>query len=75
MKENLLYYRTDEYEPWCLILPKTPYQDKIVYENHSFPITGHPGFVQTYAKIARLYYWPGMSNDIQKHIKECHECQ
>jgi hypothetical protein len=28
-----------------------------------------------YAKIARLYYWPGMSNDIRQHAKECDECQ
>jgi hypothetical protein len=28
-----------------------------------------------YVKIARLYYWPGMSNDIRQHAKECDECQ
>ena len=74
-KDNLLYYRTDEYEPWRLCLPDTPYRKKVIHENHDLAIAGHPGFIQTYAKIARLYYWPGMSADIRKHTKECDACQ
>jgi len=74
-KENLLYYRTDEYETWRLCLPDIPYRKKVIHENHDLAIAGHPGFLQTYAKIARLYFWPGMSADIRKHTKECDACQ
>jgi hypothetical protein len=46
-----------------------------MHENHDLPIADHPGFVQTYSKMARSYYWPGMSKDIRKHVKECDLCQ
>src|SRR5947207_11059299 len=76
MVENkLLYYRTDEYEPWRLCIPNIPYRNTVIHENHDLPIAGHPGFIQTYSKIARSYYWPGMSKDIRKHVKECDACQ
>ena len=74
-KDKLLYYRTDEYEPWRLCLPDIPYRKKVIHDNHDLAIAGHPGFIQTYAKIARLYYWPGMSANIRRHVKECDACQ
>jgi len=74
-KDQLLYYRNDEYEPWRLCLPDTPYRKQIIHDNHDLPIAGHPGFIQTYSKIARLYYWPKMNQDIRKHVQECDACQ
>ena len=75
VENGLLYYRTDEYEPWRLCLPDIEYRNTVIHENHDLSIAGHPGFVQTYSKIARSYYWPGMSKDIRKHTKECDACQ
>jgi hypothetical protein len=75
IKEKLLYYRTDEYEHWRLCLPDIPYRQQVIHDNHDLAIAGHPGFVQTYSKIARLYYWPNMSQDIRKHTRECDACQ
>ena len=64
IEDHLLYYRTDEYEPWQLCLPEIKYREIVIHENHNLPIAGHSGFVQTYSKITRSYYWPGMSKDI-----------
>ena len=75
VENKLLYYRTDEYQEWRLCLPDIKYRETIIHENHDLAIAGHPGFVQTYNKIARSYYWPGMSKDIRKHTKECDICQ
>jgi hypothetical protein len=75
IQNKLLYYRTDEYEPWRLVLPDISYRKMIIHENHNSVIAGHPGFIQTYSKIARLYYWPGMSADIRKHVQQCDACQ
>jgi hypothetical protein len=44
-ENKLLYYRTDEYEPWRLCTPDILYRNTIIYENHDLPIAGHPGFV------------------------------
>ena len=74
-QNNLFYYRNDEYEPWRLCLPDTPYRKQVIHENHDLPIAGHPGYIQTYAKISRLYYWPKMNKDIRIHAQECDACQ
>ena len=67
IENKLLYYRADETEPWRLCLPDTEFRKTVIHENHDLPIAGHPGFIQTYSKIARAYYWPGMHKDIRKH--------
>jgi hypothetical protein len=45
IQDKLLYYWTDEYEPWRLILSDIPYRKKIIHENHDLSIAGHPGFI------------------------------
>ena len=72
---GLLYYRTDEFSPWRLCLPDIPYRKIVIHNNHDLAIAGHPGYIKTYAKIARTYYWPNMGKDIQKHVQECDACQ
>ena len=75
IENKLLYYRIDEYESWRLCILNISYRNIVIYENHDLSIAGHPDFVQIYSKIARSYYWPGMSKDIRKHVKECDACQ
>jgi hypothetical protein len=61
VNDGLLYHRTDEYSPWRLCLPKTPFRDTVIHDNHDLAIAGHPRYAKTYAKIARTDYWPNMS--------------
>ena len=71
---GLLYYRVDEFSPWRLCLPDIPYRKIVIHNNHDLAIAGHPGYIKTYAKIARTYYWPNMGKDIRKHVQECDAC-
>ena len=41
---------------------------------HSPPVAGHPGRQITYQTVARNYFWPGMSNDIRRFIRNCNIC-
>jgi Reverse transcriptase (RNA-dependent DNA polymerase)/RNase H-like domain found in reverse transcriptase/Integrase zinc binding domain/Chromo (CHRromatin Organisation MOdifier) domain/Aspartyl protease len=75
VENGLLYYRTDEFGPWRLCLPDIPYRKTVIHDNHDLAIAGHPGYIKTYSKIARTYYWPNMSKDIRKHVQECDPCQ
>ena len=47
----------------------------MIHNNHDLAIAGHSGYIKTYAKIARAYYWPNMGKDIRKHVQECDACQ
>src|SRR5271165_6278440 len=75
VENGLLYYRTDEFGSWRLCLPDIPYRKTVIHDNHDLAIAGHPGYIKTYSKIARTYYWPNMSRDIRKHVQECDGCQ
>jgi hypothetical protein len=75
VEKGLLYYRTDEYGHWRLCLPDIQYRKTVIHDNHDLAIAGHPGFIKTYSKIARTYYWPNMGKDIRKHVQECDACQ
>ena len=47
------------------------YRDAILTELHE----GHPGMVKM-KELARMYvWWPGITNDIEKAVRQCTECQ
>ena len=75
IENKLLYYQTDEIEPWQLCLPDMEFWRTIIHENYDLPIAGHSRFVQTYSKITWAYYWPGTHKDIWWYTKECDACQ
>ena len=75
VENGLLYYRTDEFGSWRLCLPDIPYRKTVIHDNHDLAIAGHPGYIKTYSRIARAYYWPNMGKDIRKHVQECDACQ
>ena len=75
IENELLYYRTDEYEPWRLCLPDISYREAVIHDNHDLTITEHLEYIKTYFRIARAYYWPNMHKDIRRHLQECDACQ
>ena len=36
---------------------------------------GHNGAGHTYALLKRYYYWKGIKTSINKHVKNCYQCQ
>ena len=57
IEDKLLYYRTDEYEPWRLYILNTPYRNIVIHDNHDLSMVDHSSFIQIYNKITRFYYW------------------
>lgn len=44
---------------------------EILRQFHETPITGHLGFVKTYGRIRRWFYWPQILKD-DRHTEDCH---
>ena len=42
---------------------------------HDSSIGGHFGTHKTLHLLRRSYWWPGMRDDVRKHVKECRKCQ
>ena len=42
---------------------------------HSTPVAGHSGFLKTYQRAKREFYWHGMKSDIKRFVRGCDVCQ
>lgn len=67
--EMLLYYRNRKWVP-----ASEPLRTRLIHEIHSSPAVGHPGREGTYKILARDYFWPGMSDDIRRFVRNCDIC-
>lgn len=57
------------------ILVPYEYRLELLKQNHQTPPNAHFGIKKTIEKLSRLYYWPGLSKDVQDYILHCQECQ
>ncbi|KAI5343165.1 hypothetical protein L3X38_011041 [Prunus dulcis] len=58
-----------------VLSPDSIWKTKVFAAHHSVPTAGHAGFLKTYQRLSRSFYWPGMKHDVQKMVAECHTCQ
>ena len=66
-----LYYRGD-----ALVIPNVQkLKNAVLHELHDAKYSGHVGYHRTYHNVHRLYWWPGMSNDIREYVRGCKICQ
>jgi hypothetical protein len=47
---------------------------RIISEIHDSLLTGHPGREITYRMVARDFFWPGMSDNIRRFVRNCDTC-
>lgn len=65
-----LYYRGR------FVLPKnSTYMPTLLYLYHDSPTGGHSGEHKTYQRIARDWFWEGMTKRIAEYVKACEICQ
>ena len=58
-----------------MVSPTSEWREKIFNEHHSTSIAGHEGFLKTYKRVSRSFYWEGMKNDIKARVAACVVCQ
>lgn len=54
---------------------QSPFKSKVLKLIHEDPQAGHSGFLKTYHRGKRDFYWRSMKHDIKKIVRECHICQ
>lgn len=47
----------------------------ILSRYHDLGVSGHQGVRRTRARLSKLYFWPGMEQDIRNFVKTCMNCQ
>ncbi|KAD5960575.1 hypothetical protein E3N88_12047 [Mikania micrantha] len=70
VKNGLLYYKDR------IVIPRlSKFIPELFHEFHTTASGGHSGFYCTYRRLAANLYWPGMTSDVKKFIRECDICQ
>ncbi|GFV19782.1 transposon Tf2-6 polyprotein [Trichonephila clavipes] len=59
---------------WLPVIPKHLRAD-ILRHFHDAPTAGHLGFVKTYDRIRKRFYWPGMYRNVVRYVMHCREGQ
>ena len=52
-----------------------PLRTKLMQHVHDSILTGHPGREATLAILSRMFFWPGMSSDVRRFTRNCHQCR
>jgi len=67
------FRKVDLAEQWKLCIPR---EDRTIVlgKQHDNPTAGHFGMAKTIARMARLYYWSGMFQDITGYVRRCPTC-
>jgi transposase InsO family protein len=48
---------------------------RLITEAHAQVSTAHPGKTKTRKLIGDRYYWPGMTIDIDRYVRNCNDCR
>ena len=73
-KQKLLYRKIAETEKLCIPNNGTLRINRL-QEAHDIPLGGHFGREKTLANIAKNFFWPGMTKDVEDFVKSCSNCQ
>eukprot|EP00253_Pinus_taeda_P011086 PITA_11086 len=69
-KNDSLWYKDRIY-----LSKNSQLKHKILMELHTSPLGGHSGFLKTYHRVKKEFFWEGLNSDIQKFVAECLVCQ
>ena len=61
---------------WRVCVPNFPsFKQRILYQHHDLPTSGHLGTNKTYASLSRIYYWKGIKAYTQLYVETCVKCK
>jgi hypothetical protein len=69
-KNDSLWYKDRLY-----LCKNSQLKQKVLLELHTSPIGGHSGFLKTYHRVKKEFFWDGLKRDVQKFVAECLVCQ
>jgi hypothetical protein len=46
-------------------------KQKVLFELHTSPIGGYSGFLKTYHRIKKEFFWDGLKTNVQRFVAKC----
>lgn len=59
---------------WRIVVPKEG-RLGVLRECHDNPKATHLGIQKTVDRVMERYYWPGLTGDVKKYVRECKTCK
>jgi hypothetical protein len=69
-KNDSLWYKDRLY-----LCKNSQLKQKVLLELHTSPIGGHSGFLKTYHRVKKDFFWDGLKTNVQRFVAECVVCQ
>jgi hypothetical protein len=69
-KNDSLWYKYRLY-----LCKNSQLKQKVLLELHTSPVGGHSGFLKTYHRVKKDFFWDGLKIDVQRFVAECLVCQ
>ena len=63
------------FQGWLFVPEIGDLLEEILTETHNTLYLVHPRTTKIYKDLKMHYLWPGMKNDVVKHVKQCLTCQ
>jgi hypothetical protein len=65
-KNDSLWYKDHLY-----LCKNSQLKQKVLLELHTSPVGGHSGFLKTYHRVKKEFFWDGLKTDVQRFVVEC----
>lgn len=76
LQEGIIYFQVTRDAPPRVCVPDDPtLRDRILFEAHDSPTSGHPGRNRTLAAVSAKFFWPKMAQHVTKYVASCEMCQ
>jgi len=73
---GLLYFRAGRGEAPRLYVPDSrALRSQLLAEHHDVTLAGHFGRDKTLERLSRLFYWPGLREQVAEYVRTCPTCQ
>ena len=73
-KHSVLYHTTSNPSEGAKVVVPASLREQIIRQNHDPVFAGHQGEMRTISNLPLHYYWPSMSKDVEKFIREHASC-
>lgn len=73
-RHSVLYRRTSDLSEVTRVVVCVLLREQVIRQHHDPAFAGHQGEKRMLGSLQLNYYWPSMSKDMEKFIRECASC-
>ena len=74
--DGLLWHQLSECDyPRVCVPHDTDLKQRILFEHHDAPTSGHLGREKTFLRVSQSFWWPHLYKWVSQYVRSCEQCQ